>query len=186
MKMIVGLGNPGSQYLLTRHNLGFMAIDALTGRAPDSQYKTEHKALTLKVRLANEACLLVKPQTYMNLSGSSIGSLMNYYSIGLDDLLVAHDEVDLSFGVLRLQRDRGHGGHNGIRSTHEVLGTKDYSRLKMGVGRPPGKMEVANFLLSNFSSAELDEIPNFLDRACDAIETWVTSGISVAANKHNA
>lgn len=185
MKLIAGLGNPGAKYLLTRHNLGFMAIDALTGNAPDSQYKNEHKALTLKVRLNNEPCLLVKPQTFMNLSGNSIGAIMNYYDIDQDDLLVIHDEVDIPFEAMKFQRDRGHGGHNGIRSTHEILGSKDYCRLKMGVGRPQGRMEVANFLLANFTKQELEDIPEFLDRACDGIETWVASGWKVAANKHN-
>jgi PTH1 family peptidyl-tRNA hydrolase len=185
MKVIVGLGNPGSQYLLTRHNLGFMAIDALTGNAPDSQFKSEHKALTLKARLGSESCFLVKPQTFMNLSGASIGAIMNYYDVDMDNLLVIHDEVDIPFGAMKFQRDRGHGGHNGIRSTHEVLGSRDYARLKLGVGRPSGRMQVANFLLSNFTKAELEDIPEFLDRACDGIETWVNAGVKVAANEHN-
>lgn len=188
MKILVGLGNPGAKYILTRHNLGFMVLDGLAQNAgiSDSQWKSEKKALTAKIKLADEVCLLVKPQTFMNLSGESVGALMKYYDVELEDLLIIHDEVDFPFQVMKFQKARGHGGHNGIRSTHQHLGSNDYARLKMGVGRPPGRQEVANYLLSNFSKEEINELPDFLSRACDGVAFWVEQGTTKAANQFNS
>lgn len=188
MKLIVGLGNPGAKYILTRHNLGFMVIDGLamqSGISPD-QFKSEKKALTTKVRLADELVLLAKPQTFMNLSGESVQSLMSYYDIELNELLVIHDEVDFPFQIMKFQSARGHGGHNGIRSTHQMLSSNEYDRLKMGVGRPPGRQEVADYLLSNFSKTELDLVPDFISRGCDGVESWVQQGLKKTANEFNS
>lgn len=188
MKLIVGLGNPGAKYILTRHNLGFMVLDGLASEAgiSDSQWKSEKKALTTKIRLGGDVVLLVKPQTFMNLSGESVRALMDYYSVELDDLLIIHDEVDFPFDVMKFQKARGHGGHNGIRSTHQHLGSNDYARLKMGVGRPPGRQEVADYLLSNFSKDEINQLPDFLSRACDGVAFWVEQGTTKAANQFNS
>ncbi len=188
MKLLVGLGNPGAKYVLTRHNLGFMVLDGLAGSVgiSDSQWKSEKKALTTKIRLGGESALLVKPQTFMNLSGESVRALVDYYSIELEDLLIIHDEVDFPFQVMKFQKARGHGGHNGIRSTHQYLSTNDYARLKMGVGRPPGRQDVADFLLSNFSKTEMQELPDFLSNACEGVAFWVEQGTAKAANQFNS
>lgn len=188
MKLIVGLGNPGPKYVLTRHNLGFIVVDALAERAGSglTQFKSEHKALTLKIKTPHDVVLLAKPQTYMNLSGESVASLCSYYNVPLSDLLIIHDEVDFPYSVLKFQHSRGHGGHNGIRSTHQLLGSNEYARLKMGVGRPPGKQEVADFLLSNFSKEEMQTLPDFVTLACEAVDFWIEKGTASAANKYNS
>ncbi len=188
MKLIVGLGNPGPKYVLTRHNLGFLVIDGLSqinGLSPD-QFKSEHKALTAKINIHNSPVLLAKPQTFMNLSGESVAALASYYNIGLSELLIIHDEVDFPFEVMKLQEARGHGGHNGIRSTHQHLASNDYARLKMGVGRPPGRQEVADYLLSNFSKEEMQTLPDFISLACEATEYWVKEGTAKTANHFNS
>lgn len=188
MKMIAGLGNPGAKYVLTRHNIGFMALDALAGAAgPQASWKSEHKAHTLKLRLGSESFLLVKPQTFMNLSGESIVPLMKYYEIQQKDLLVVHDEIDQPFGRMKFQIRRGAGGHNGIKSIHHHLGNDDYARLRVGVGRPSNdKMEVADWVLQNFSSEEMKSIPQFLDLIMDGIEYYIEFGFEKAATEFNS
>jgi PTH1 family peptidyl-tRNA hydrolase len=184
MWLIVGLGNPEARYLLTRHNIGFMAVDAMLGDAPP--WKTEHQALTLKAKLDGQDVLFVKPQTYMNLSGQAVRALLDYYKIDLDHLLVIHDDIDQGLGAIRVQRNRGAGGHNGIKSITEHLNTQDYARLKLGVGRPshPGQ-DVASYVLQNFSKDEMGQLPDFLHRAGDAVEAVCTRGWSQAANEFN-
>ena len=167
MKIIVGLGNPGSQYLLTRHNLGFMLIDSLCDR---EAFKKKHKSLIQKIPLAGESVLLVKPQTYMNLSGVAVQEILSFYKSSLEDLMVVHDDKDLSFGSMKLQKSRGHGGHNGIRNIHQCLNSSDYCRLKMGVA--PAKVEdsdkgtaslvkTSNWVLSNFNPQEQKQVSEF-------------------------
>jgi len=187
VKLLVGLGNPGIKYQLNRHNVGFLLIDALADKWGNrSQFKSEHQALTQKVTIDNEPCLLAKPQTYMNLSGESVRALMNYYDISRSDLLIMQDEVDIPYSTLRFHVRRGHGGHNGIRNIHEHLGTNDYARLKLGVGRPiHPQMEVADFVLQNFSSEEQTTLPEFLTQAMEATEFFVKMGVEKAANQYN-
>ncbi len=186
MKIIVGLGNPGPKYLLTRHNAGFLVIDALAKRNHLSNFNEEHKALTLKCKLDGNDVLLVKPQTFMNLSGQSVAPLLNYYKSELSDLLVVHDEVDLAFGCLRFQFNRGHGGHNGVRNIHELLGTKEYARLRFGINRPPHpKMGVADYALQNFNTTEQKELPDLLSIAAEGIECFINNGLNLAATKYN-
>ncbi len=185
MKLIVGLGNPGPKYALTRHNIGFMVIDALADHLKAPNAKTECQALTHKVRVGDEEVLLVKPQTFMNLSGTSVQGLMAFYKVGLDDLLVLHDEVDIPFAKLRFQRNRGHGGHNGIRDIHAKVGS-DYARLKVGVGRPMvPQMEVADFVLQNFSKENMAELGDFIGRAAEAVLSFIEDGFQKAQNKFN-
>lgn len=189
MKLIVGLGNPGPKYSLNRHNIGFMALDALARGAgvPDSQWKSEHKALTLKLRVDSESFLLVKPQTYMNLSGESVAPLMKYYNLTLDDLLVVHDEVDLPYGKLKFQRRRSPGGNNGIKSIHHMLGTDDYVRMRVGVGRPTNShMSVADWVLQNFSDDEMKFMPDYLEMIGDAIESFIVQGFEKSATAYNS
>lgn len=149
MKVIVGLGNPGVKYQFTRHNLGFMLIDRLAG---EEAFQKKHSNLILK----RKDILLVKPQTFMNLSGQAVQQVMSFYKVSLEDLIVIHDDKDLDFGMIRFQKNRGHGGHNGIRDIHQALGSQDYCRLKMGVFP---KSSPAN---ENINSAgkNLDEVNN--------------------------
>ena len=198
MKLIVGLGNPGPKYQLTRHNIGFLFIDALvevlTGQR---QYKSEFKAETQKLKIGDEPVIVCKPQTFMNLSGESVQPLMKFYNLEMKDLLVVHDEVDVPFGSMRFQVKRGHGGHNGIRNIHQMLGSDDYSRLRLGVGRPPvfvddngaktrAVMEVHEWVLSAFSKAEQSRLPDFLELSIKGAEVWVKSGPSAAATQFNS
>jgi len=189
MKLIVGLGNPGAKYALTRHNVGFMALDAFAhgAGASENQWKKEHKALTFKARMGSEAFLLAKPQTFMNLSGESVAPLMKYYDIALEDLLIIHDEVDLPFGKMKFQKKRSPGGNNGIKSTHQHLGTDDYTRLRVGVGRPSNtKMSVADWVLQNFSETEMKWMPELLDLIGDAMESFVHVGFEKSATAFNS
>jgi peptidyl-tRNA hydrolase, PTH1 family len=191
MWLIVGLGNPGSKYALHRHNIGFMAIDTFVNSAGNPPEKSEHKALTYHITLHNdetktsEKAILCKPQTFMNLSGDSVRGLCDFYKIDLQHVVVLHDEVDFPFGVLKIQKERGHGGHNGIRDIHEKMADNKYFRIKMGIGRPSGKMEMANHVLANFSKEEFEKIPDFLNTALDAVESLIFKGYEKTATKFN-
>lgn len=185
MHLIVGLGNPDNKYLSTRHNIGFTCIDAMAQRYESINYRSEHKAHTKKIVFKNYSCLLVKPQTYMNLSGEAVAALMQYYKITQDKLLVIHDDIDLDFQEIRFQMSRGHGGNNGIRSIHEKLASKDYGRLKIGVGRPNGKTEVSSHVLQSFNDEEFKVLPEMLNNTLDAIEFYIEHGLEMTANKFN-
>jgi PTH1 family peptidyl-tRNA hydrolase len=183
MFLIVGLGNPGAKYLLTRHNIGFMAVDRYfesAGGKPN--WKEQFKALITRVKIDDQDVIFAKPQTFMNLSGEAIQPIMDFYKIDLDHLLVVHDELDIGFGAIKLQRNRGPGGHNGLKSINEKLGTQDYTRLKLGVGKPmDSRWEISNWVLSAFSSAETTHLTDFLDTAGDAIESFVLNGYQKTA-----
>ena len=186
MYLIVGLGNPGSKYALTRHNVGFMAADVFaTSLGATNSWREEHKALTLKMQVDDEQVLLVKPQTFMNLSGQSVQALMTFYKIPLENVLVLQDDIDQSFGQMRFHKNRGHGGHNGIRNISELMGM-DYARLKLGVGRPAHpEMNVADYVLQKFNDEEMSKVPDFLNKAGDAIEAFIFEGLSKASTKFN-
>lgn len=187
MWLIAGLGNPGKKYKYTRHNIGFMCLDHFlesNGGGPPA--KEEKKALVYKFFLDKEALLLVKPQTYMNLSGESIIPLMKYYKVPQDKLIILHDEVDLPYEHIRLQKNRGPGGHNGIKSVNQHLGHKDYIRIRLGVGRPSNpRMDVADYVLQNFSKREMTSMNPYLDSACDAIESIIFDGFLKAQDRFN-
>jgi peptidyl-tRNA hydrolase, PTH1 family len=186
MWLLVGLGNPGAKYLLTRHNIGFMLVDLLAKDQPSSHWKSELQALTLKLRWIDQDVLLVKPQTFMNLSGQSVRALMDYYKIYKDHIIVAHDEIDQPFGALKIQHNRGAAGHNGIKSLHEHLGHSEYIRLRLGVGRPPKPgPDVASYVLQNFSNDEQNRLGEFLEQGLDAAEEIIQHGWEKAANKFN-
>lgn len=187
MWLIVGLGNPGKKYLLTRHNIGFLAVDrfAKSLGVPEPT-REERKALVSKFRLGEEEIVLAKPQTFMNLSGESVQALIQFYKVELDHLIVLHDEVDLPFAQMKIQKERGHGGHNGVRDIHAKLGGNNYARIRLGVGRPPHPaMQVADFVLQNFNDSEMAELPDFLDRCGDAIQALIEEGFAKAAGKFN-
>ena len=189
MKLIVGLGNPGQKYILTRHNIGFLALDALLKQlSPSGSFKTENqfKSQICKLKWQGQDLLLVKPQTYMNLSGEAVQPIMNFYRIERPDLLVVHDDVDLPFGEFRFHIRRGAGGQNGVKNIHQMLGTDDYARLKMGVGRPADpRYSVADYVLGNFNEPE-DSLAQFLSDGLDAIEYWIKNGTERAANQFNS
>lgn len=183
---IVGLGNPGKKYLCHRHNIGFMVIDNFLVSVGKPPIKEEHGAFSSRFQMDSEAIMLACPQTYMNRSGEVVKGLISYYKLDVNQMLVIHDEIDLPFGVMKFQRDRGHGGHNGIRNIHEQLGRQDYARLRMGVGRPADpRMEVANYVLQDFSPEESSKLTLFLNRASDAVESFVFNGFDRAANEFN-
>ena len=180
--LIVGLGNPGEKYLFTRHNIGFMVIDHLAERWKSLPFKKEGHALTSKYNQV----LLVKPQKFMNLSGEVVQQLMNYYKIQTTQLLVLHDDLDLPFGSFRYQLQRGPGGHNGVKNIHHVLGTADYARIKIGIGRPAQvQMDVADYVLQNFSSTEIESLPQLLTDIGDSIEFFLDHGFAKTANQYN-
>jgi PTH1 family peptidyl-tRNA hydrolase len=187
MYLVVGLGNPGSKYALTRHNIGFMAVDLFAIGANSPPWKEEQKAHVCKFQLDDQQVLLVKPMTFMNLSGQSVQALMQFYKIPLENLIVIQDDIDQPFGKIRFHKNRGHGGHNGIRNISELLGTADYIRLKLGVGRPAHpEMAVADYVLQKFSSEEQQQLPDFLNKAGDALESVIFDGLSKASTKFNS
>ncbi len=185
MQLLVGLGNPGPKYALTRHNIGFLVVDALANHlAIGKSAKTECQSLTYKIQVKGEDVLLVKPQTFMNLSGAAVQGLMTFYKVTPDKILVMHDEVDIPFGKIRFQKNRGHGGHNGIRDIHAKIGG-DYSRLKIGVGRPIiPQMEVADWVLQNFGP-EQESLSEFIGQAADAAVSFIEDGFLKAQNRYN-
>jgi peptidyl-tRNA hydrolase, PTH1 family len=182
--LIAGLGNPGRKYAANRHNIGFMAIDRLAGQHQISLGKVQNRALVGNGRIANQAVILAKPQTYMNLVGDAVGPLASYYRIPPERVLVIYDELDLPFGSLRLRPGGGAGGHNGMRSLIYHLGP-DFPRLRLGIGRPPGQMPAAAYVLQDFGRDDLPLLNDVLDEAVRAILTFLSEGIDMAMSRHN-
>lgn len=178
MWLIAGLGNPGAKYHWNRHNIGFLAIESFAkslGVPPPD--KKQHQALMSKFKLDGQDILLAMPQTFMNLSGQSLQKFISYYNIELDRLVVIQDDIESPFGSVKLQKKRGHGGHNGIRDIHAQLGSNDYLRIKIGVGRPSNdKITVADYVLKDFSKTEINELQEVLDRCGDCLEQLIDQG----------
>lgn len=183
--LIVGLGNPGREYKDNRHNLGFMLVDRLSVRLNARLSRMQAKALVGTVNYEGNKLILAKPQTYMNLSGQSIHGLARFYKVPLENMIVAHDDLDLPFGTIRIRPGGGPGGQKGVASTIERLGTKDFRRLRIGIGRPPGRMDPSAYVLQNFTQADLPLLSEVLDRAAEAVLTFVTKGLDTAMNKFN-
>jgi PTH1 family peptidyl-tRNA hydrolase len=183
--LIAGLGNPGREYRHNRHNAGYMFLDRLAERLGVAFNRMESKALVCKAEFQGRKLILAKPQTYMNLSGQAVGSLLRFYKIPVDQFLVAYDEIDLPFGSLRMRPEGGSGGHNGMKSIIERLGNQEFARLRIGVNRPPGRMEAANYVLQDFNRAEMEQLPAILDSAVEATLSFVTDGIEAAMNQFN-
>ena len=185
--LVVGLGNPGPNYAKTRHNLGFMVADILAARI-GSGFKVHKKsgAEVTTGRLGNRAVVLAKPRVYMNESGRHVGPLAKFYSVAPADVVVLHDELDIDFGRIRLKVGGGEGGHNGLRSIASALGTKDFQRVRIGVGRPPGRQDPAAFVLENFNSRERPELGTILEQAADATELLLQHGVEAAQNTVHA
>ncbi|MBO4289547.1 MAG: aminoacyl-tRNA hydrolase [Lachnospiraceae bacterium] len=184
MKLIVGLGNPSDRYAHTRHNLGFDAVDKLAELLGCRVNKREKKALTGSVLYRGEKVLLAKPQTYMNLSGESVRPLMDYYHVAPEDLFVLVDDVNLDIGMLRIRRGGSDGGHNGLKSITEHLGTKDYARLRIGAGAPPAG-GLVDFVLSGFSKEDRAVIDETIEDAAEACLVFISQGVDVAMNRFN-
>ena len=183
--LLIGLGNPGREYRDNRHNAGFMVIDRLAVRLNAKGMKLQSKAIVTSGLYEGKKLLLAKPQTYMNLSGQSVQGLANFYKLPLENLLVTHDDLDLPYGTLRLRPGGGPGGQKGVASAIELLGTKGFARLRIGIGRPPGRMDAADYVLQNFSKDEMTALSEILDRATDAALLFVLEGLDKAMNKFN-
>lgn len=183
--LIVGFGNPGRQYKCNRHNVGFMLVDNLAKRLGTTFSRMESRALVTKTTYLDKRLILAKPQTYMNLSGQAVASLVKFYKIPLENLMIAYDDVDLPLGTIRLRPMGGSAGQKGMRSTIERLGTEEFPRIRLGIDRPPGAMQAADYVLQDFSKDEIEIVNHVIDRATDATLVFVTEGLDVAMNKYN-
>jgi PTH1 family peptidyl-tRNA hydrolase len=183
--LIVGLGNPGAVYRYNRHNIGFMLVDRVAEQLGVKFSRLESKALLTKGEHQGRRVVLAKPQTYMNLSGQAVGSLVRFYKVPPANLLVAYDDVDLPLGTLRIRPGGGSAGQKGMSSIIDRLGTQDFPRLRLGIGRPPGRMEAADYVLQDFSSGEKDLLRLTLDRAAEAALVFVAEGLETAMNQYN-
>ncbi len=183
--LIVGLGNPGRRYATTRHNAGFWVVGELARRHDLSKFTEERKALTADGIIGGKRVLLAMPQTYMNLSGESVRALVDFYKIDLDKLIVIYDDMDLPVGTLRLRRGGGHGGQNGMRNIILHLGSKDFARVRYGIGKPPGRMKPRDYVLQGFSGDEAIVAQQVVERAADAVESWLAVGIEQAMQRFN-
>jgi len=188
--LIVGLGNPGPAYSGHRHNVGAMVLDALAVRTGASLRSHKARAATAEVRLPvppgtaggtpGPRAVIAKPVTFMNESGGPVAGLLSFYKIPVENLIVIHDELDIPFAEVRLKLGGGEGGHNGLRSISKSVGTRDYLRVRVGIGRPPGRMDAADYVLHDFSSTERSEVPLLISDAADAVERLVAEGLVAA------
>lgn len=185
--LIVGLGNPGTEYSNNRHNVGQMVLDELARRVGGSFKVHKARAHVLEGRLGigGPRVVLAKPVSYMNVSGGPVSALAKFYDIDPDHVVAVHDEIDIPFNTVKLKIGGGEGGHNGLRDISKALATKEYVRVRVGVGRPPGRMDTADFVLKDFATAEKKELPFLLDDAADAVETVVRDGLAAAQQKYH-
>ena len=184
--LIVGLGNPGAEYARTRHNVGFRAVEHLAGRwRAGWTYDRKFNAQVARVERDSHAVFLAEPQTYMNSSGEAVGGLVNYYRVALSRLLVMVDDADLPFGQLRMRPGGSSGGHHGLESIEQHLGSRDYARQRIGIGRQAGVREITGYVLGRFQSTELEWLDKMLVAASDQAECWLGAGIQQAMNRFN-
>ncbi len=187
--LIVGLGNPGPEYSGNRHNAGFFVVDLLADRMRSKFKAHKGRADVVEGHLGGSGgtrVILAKPKAYMNESGGPVAGLLRYFSVDLEHLIVVHDELDIPAGEVRLKRGGGEGGHNGLRSISASLGTRDYQRVRVGIGRPPGRMDPADFVLRDFSGPERAELPFTLDTASDAVESLLEVGLLDSQQRFHA
>jgi peptidyl-tRNA hydrolase, PTH1 family len=186
VKLIVGLGNPGGQYQLTRHNIGFLVVDRLAEDHSVGISVKGFEALYGKGRIMNIPVLLAKPQTFMNRSGMAIQKLFDYFKIDASmDVIVIHDDLDLPFGIIRLKADGGHGGHKGLLSTIEHLGGPEFLRVRVGIGKPSIKTITEDYVLSRYPAEEMKQLPKLVSMTADAVTEILSSGMQKAMNKYN-
>lgn len=185
MKIIVGLGNPGARYAAHRHNVGFQVVELLARRHGLTFDSVQHKAQIATGRVGAHKLLLAKPQSFMNESGPPVQALLQFYKVPPEALIVVVDDLDLDFGRIRLRPGGGSGGQNGMKSIIRHLGSEEFARLRVGLGRPPGRMEPAAFVLQNFSAEEEETMGVVREQAADALECWLDKGIAEAMNRYN-
>jgi PTH1 family peptidyl-tRNA hydrolase len=183
--LIVGLGNPGRDYEKTRHNVGFWVVDELARRYQLTNPQKERRALTYSGTLHNKTVLLAKPQTYMNLSGEAVRALLDFYKIPLTHLIVVHDDLDVPLGTLRLRQNGSAGGQNGVKSIIQHVGTQEFARVRFGIGRPPGRMNPADYVLTAFTGDDAILAQEILSKATDAVERWLQEGLEAAMTAYN-
>jgi PTH1 family peptidyl-tRNA hydrolase len=181
--LVVGLGNPGKQYAGHRHNVGAMIADVLAGRVGGTYKSHKAGADVVETRIAGQRLVLAKPRSYMNLSGGATAGLARFFSIEPANVIAVHDELDLPPSTIRVKLGGGEGGHNGLRSISTSLGTRDYLRVRFGIGRPPGRMDPADYVLRDFSAAERKELGVDLERAADAVEMLIELGLEATQNR---
>ena len=187
MFIIAGLGNPGREYENTRHNIGFHVIDEIAKKYQITMLERKHKAIVGKGYIDGEKVVLVKPLTYMNLSGESIREFINYYKMDPEtELIVIYDDIDLEPGQIRIRKKGSAGGHNGMKSIISQIGTQNFYRIKVGVGAKPAGWDLADYVLGRFSTKEREEVDRAIEEAADAVEVILTEGIDAAMNKYNA
>ncbi|WFE26597.1 aminoacyl-tRNA hydrolase [Solwaraspora sp. WMMD791] len=187
--LVVGLGNPGKEYARNRHNVGFMVADLLAGRLGVRLGRHRRAAAETgegRLGLGGPKLVLAKPLTYMNLSGAPVASLAQFYKVPVDQIVAVHDELDIDYGRLRAKQGGGEGGHNGLRSMSRSLGSKEYLRVRFGIGRPPGRQDPADYVLSDFSTTERKELEFLVDRAADLVEAVVVRGLEWAQNTYHS
>jgi PTH1 family peptidyl-tRNA hydrolase len=184
--LIVGLGNPGPKYAANRHNVGFRCLECLAAAHSLTFDKRQKKARVALGAICGRRVVLAQPQTFMNDSGRSVAPLAQFYQVSPDRLLVVYDDLDLPLETLRMRPDGGSGGHNGMRSIIEQLGDQSFARLRVGIGRPPGQMDPAAYVLQDFSADEQPLVEEMLGQAVAAIETWLTEGVEMAMSRHNS
>lgn len=185
MKLIVGLGNPGTKYAHTRHNIGFDVIDELAARFQSPLTEAKHKGVYTMIRKGAEKAILLKPLTYMNLSGESIGEVMRYYDIETEDVVVVYDDLDLPVGRIRLRQKGSAGGHNGIKSTIAHLGTQNFNRIRIGIDRPVPPVSVVNYVLGTFTAEEQEQVKQAIEKSANAVEAWLEKPFLEVMNEYN-
>ena len=183
--LIIGLGNPGREYKDTRHNFGFMMIDRIAVRLNARGMKVQSKAIVMDARQEDKKLILAKPQTFMNLSGQSVQGLAHFYKVPNENLIILSDDLDLPFGTIRIRASGGPGGQRGLGNILEKLGSKDIPRLRIGIGRPPGRMDPAKYVLQSFSRDEAKSLSGILDHGADAVFAFVNHGLNKAMNEFN-
>lgn len=185
MKCIIGLGNPGKKYEETRHNIGFIIIDELLRRLQISDMKQKFKCLYTIEQIEGQKVMFVKPQTFMNLSGEGVRPLLDYYNVDPKNTVVIYDDLDLPVGKIRLRQKGGHGGHNGLRSLIDHLGTKEFKRLRIGIGRPEDRTPIVRYVLQPFPKEDQHEIENAIGQSTEAIQQWMHEKFIDVMNKYN-
>ena len=184
--LIIGLGNPGREYRDNRHNIGFMVVDQLSQELDIRMSRMRSKALIGRGKYKNKKIILAKPQTYMNLSGRAVSSLIAFYQISLEQLLVIYDDLDLPIGTLRIRPTGGSAGQKGLASIIQQLGTQDFPRLRVGIGRPPGQMDASKYVLQKFSLKEEADLRSVLELVTDAVKSFIEAGLDQTMNRYNS